>query len=175
MAKYEANFNLDTLYYVAKEMDSYTARQEYTTSRIENETRNVENQTHDAVVSVENRLEEEKRELHNIRVRLHDAEWHLNNCTATDEEGNTTSEYEYWCRVVSSLEEEESAQELVVHRVQEALDEVRRLAEDANSRATQIRSRTQAYRSKCIGIGNTAASAIRYCADGMLDYWNLNL
>jgi len=175
MATYEANFELDTLYRVADAMASYSSQVDYAASRIEMETRLIESMTQDSVITVETRLKEEEAKLASIRAQLEDAEWHLNNCQHTDDEGNSTGEYEYWTRVVNELIRKEADQEEVVEYVREAYYKVKRLAEDAEMRSIQIRSLTQSYRGKASAQGSAASAAIRHCADAMLEYWNLNL
>ena len=172
MARYDANFNLETLYSVAREMDNFGAQQDYSLSCIESETFYFEQAARESLHTVERRLEKEKCELENLKAQLEDAVWHMDNCQQTDEDGNTTGEYEYWARVVSSLESAVDRQAAVVERVQCARDEVRRLSADLSSRSVQLRSLTHAYSSSASGYGSGAATAIRHCADAMNGYWN---
>ena len=172
MAKYDANFDLDTLYYVAREMDHFDAGQDKTLSDIESETFYFEQVAREAISIVKQILEREILKLKELQSRLEDAIWNLSNCKRTDENGDSTGEYEYWSRVVDSLENDVAKQEEKVERVRSAYDQVQSRAADLFSRAANLRSLIHSYSSAVSSCGAGAATAIKHCAEAMSGYWN---
>lgn len=172
---YDASFNLDELYHVASEMSSYTGKQEYATSRILSETNIMRGLFEDAVSTLERRLEEENRILAALEEELSHAKWKLSNCKETDDEGRTTREYEYWSNVVEELQDAVINQCAVIKRVEEALTNVKHLANDSFVRINMIQQRTISFRSSVGGVSEAAADAIRCSASVMSGYWDLKL
>lgn len=172
MAKYDANFNMDVLYSVARDMDNFVAEQDSALSDIESETHYFEMVANEALNTARARLEREREKLNQLKDQLDDAIWNLSHCQQTDEEGRTTGEYEYWSRVVHSLENAVAQQEAVVERVEQAFHEVQRLSADLSSKAIQLRSITHSYSSSASCYGAAAADAIKHCAAAMNGYWD---
>ncbi len=172
MANYNANFNLETLYYVAREMEHFGAEQDKTLSDIESETFYFEQVAREALSIVKQIFEREILKLKDMQSRLEDARWNLSNCKRTDENGNSTGEYEYWSRVVNSLENDVAKQEEKVEHVKNAYNQVQSRAADLFSKATHLRSLSYSYSSAVSTCGAGAATTIRHCADAMSGYWN---
>lgn len=172
MANYDANFNLEVLYSVADKMEHFGAEQDKTLSDIESETFYFEQVAREALSTVKHILEREILKLEDLQSRLEDARWNLSNCKRTDEKGNSTGEYEYWSREVSSLENAVAKQEEVVERVQNAYNQVQSRVADLLSKAAHLRSLTHSYSSAVSSCGAGAASAIKNCAEAMSGYWN---
>lgn len=172
---YDAKFSLDTLYRVAGEMQSFSGTQHSAAMQLSSETRRIENQVRDAVYELQGRLEEEESTLSSLKSQLEDAIYHLNHCTQTEEDGRTTSEYEYWEREVAELEYEVDKQAEIVARVRAALERVKALSEDVIVRVIQVRNLADRISTNVAGKATGASYAIRSCAEKVADYWNLNL
>ena len=172
---YDAKFTLETLYRVAGEMQSFSGTQHSTAMQLSSETRYVENQVQDAVYEVQARLKKEQDTLSSLKSQLNDAIYHLNNCRRKDDEGRTTSEYEYWERVVAELEYDVDKQAEVVAHVKAALQKVTALSEKVIARIVQVRNNAERICSNVTGKATGAGYAIRSCAEKVADYWNLNL
>lgn len=167
---YEANCSLDTLYDVARDMQSFASLQSDVTSRIFHETSRLRDDAYRYVTRIRERLKTEETQLSHLQSELSNAEWHLSNCHV-DEDGNGRAERDYWASVVRNLQEQVARQRELITRVKDAVQLIQTKAETVRARTASVEMENNRYKDYITSYTSNVANAIKKCADALTGYW----
>lgn len=167
---YEANFTLDTLHNVSKEMNSFASSQSDVSGRIYHEVLRLRDEAYRYVTRIEERLKTEEVRLDHLLAELSNAESRLSNCHV-DEDGNGRAERDYWASVVRNLQEQVARQRELITRVKAAVQLIQTKAETVRARTANVETENNRYKDYITSYTSNVANAIKRCADALTGYW----